>query len=270
MTEAGSKLITLAELAIYPVKSMRQIVLSRSMLEPFGLQHDRRWMVVDEQGKMITQRQQARLCLIQPELTDQGVRLHAAGMPDLSVAIPIIGPKHTVMVWTDHCQALDAGEDAANWISEFLSVNCRLAYFPTDEFRQVDLTYAQPGERTAFSDGFPFLLISQASLDDLNQRLGVPISMARFRPNLVVTGCEAFAEDKWKKIRIGEINFRVVKPCSRCIIPNIDIETAQRGVEPARTLASYRKRGNHFYFGQNVIADNEGQLYVDMPVEVIG
>jgi uncharacterized protein YcbX len=137
----------------------------------------------------------------------------------------------------------------------------------------VDLGYAQQGDRTAFSDGFPLLLISQASLDDLNSRLTQnqqqPVTMNRFRPNLVVSGCEAFAEDGWKKIRIGEITFRIVKPCSRCVIPNIDIETAERGNEPARMLASYRKRDNKIFFGQNVIAENEGELTIGMPVENI-
>lgn len=269
MTEVRPASVKLTQLAIYPVKSMRQIALNSSRVDPFGLQHDRRWMMVDAQGKMITQRQQARMCLIQPELNQQGVCLHAAGMADLFVFKPVAGDKRSVTVWDDQCQAYDAGDDAANWLSEFFSITCRLVYFPTDEFRQVDLNYAQPGERTAFSDGFPLLLISQASLDDLNQRLQTPISMSRFRPNLVVSGCDAFAEDRWKKIRIGTINFRIVKPCSRCGIPNIDIATAQRGPEPSKTLITYRKRDNKIFFGQNVIAENEGELHVEMPLELI-
>ena len=273
MSEIISLNIKLTELNIYPVKSLRQISLLQSLVEPFGLQHDRRWMVVDEQGKMITQRQQSRMCLIQPSLTDKGVSLHAAGMLDLQVTKPVTRTRQLVTVWEDNCQAYDAGDEAAKWLSDFLSVNCRLVYFPSDEFRQVDLNYAQPGDRTAFSDGFPLLLISQTSLDDLNQRLTLnrqtPITMNRFRPNLVVSGCDAFAEDNWKIIRIGEITFRIVKPCSRCVIPNIDIETAERGNEPARTLASYRRRDNRIYFGQNAIAENPGKLTIGMPVEII-
>lgn len=275
MSEINSLSIKLTELNIYPVKSLQQISLSQSLVEPFGLQHDRRWMVVDEQGKMITQRQQSRMCLIQPELIDNGIILRTTGTPDLQVTKPVGVTKRTVTVWEDNCQAYDAGDDAANWLSEFLSINCRMVYFPDDEFRQVDLTYAKEGDRTAFSDGFPLLLTSQASLDDLNSRLALneynasPITMNRFRPNLVVSGCDAFAEDNWKKIRIGDITFRIVKPCSRCVIPNIDIETAERSNEPARTLATYRMRDNKIYFGQNVIAENQGDLTIGMPIEII-
>lgn len=264
--------IIVTELNIYPVKSLRQVSLSSSYLEVFGLQHDRRWMIVDEQGNMITQRQQPRLCLIQPELLDNRISLSADGMPGIIIDIPATSSR-TVTVWEDECKAYDAGDAVAKWLSDFLPVNCRLVYFPDNEFRQVDLTYAKQGERTAFSDGFPLLLISQASLDDLNQKLSdnhqLPVRMNRFRPNLVVSGCDPFAEDDWKMIRIGNINMRVVKPCSRCVIPNINIETAVREKEPARTLAAYRKQDNKVFFGQNVIAENTGQLTTGMPVEII-
>ena len=190
-------------------------------------------------------------------------------MPALTV--PATGEKRQaqVTVWDDRCKVLDAGDEAADWFSRFLAIDCRLMYFPDDEVRAVDPRYARPGDRTAFSDGFPLLLIAQASLDDLNSRLEAPISMARFRPNLVVQGCDAFAEDHWKEIRIGDLKFRIVKPCSRCTIPGIDPTTGERGLEPLRTLAAYRKRGTKIFFGQNVIADGQGELRVGMPVEVI-
>ena len=261
--------LKVSELNIYPVKSLRQVSLSASRVEPYGLEHDRRWMVVDEDGNMITQRQLARMCLIQPHLLAKGLRLTAQGMPELVVETPSDAGRQTVTVWKDQCQAYDAGNDAAEWLSNFLSTVCRLVYYPDDAFRQVDLQYAREGERTAFSDGFPLLLITQASLDDLNQRLDTPLPMKRFRPNLVIEGCQPFAEDNWKKIRIGEIIFRVVKPCSRCIIPNINIETADIGKEPARTLSSYRKTNNKVFFGQNVIAEDTGELTIGMPVEII-
>ena len=265
--------IKITELNIYPVKSCRKISLDHSLVESFGLQHDRRWMLVDEQGTMITQRQKSRLCLIQPTLTDNGITVQAVGFPDLMINMPVNESLQQVTVWNDDCQAYDAGDEAASWFSEFLSVNCRLVYFPDTEFRQVDLNYAKKGERIAFSDGFPLLLISESSLDDLNQRLILeqqpPITMNRFRPNLVVSGCDAFAEDDWKKMRIGDITFRIVKPCSRCVIPNIDIDTGKRSNEPAKTLSTYRRRDNALYFGQNVIAENKGELTIGMPVEII-
>ena len=157
----------------------------------------------------------------------------------------------------------------SNWFSSFLNTPARLVYFPDDEQRQVDLDYAQAGDVTAFSDGFPYLLISQASLDDLNSRLQAPVEMNRFRTNLVVTGNKAFAEDQWKRMRIGNIEFELVKPCSRCTIPSIDPLTAAKTAEPVKTLASYRLRENKIFFGQNLIARGSGLLELGMPVEIL-
>ena len=174
-----------------------------------------------------------------------------------------------VTIWNDQCSAIDCGDEAAKWISQFLDTPSRIVFFPDTEVRQVDPDYANLGDKTAFSDGFPLLLISQASLDDLNSRLQQPVTMTQFRPNIVISGCEAFAEDKWKKIKIGDIEYRIVKPCSRCIIPSINIETAKPAAEPLKTLASYRKQGNKVYFGQNIIAENEGSIEIGMPVTII-
>ena len=256
-------------LSIYPVKSCRGIKLNSALVESFGLENDRRWMVVDENGVMLTQRKISKMCLIQVELTEAGLILKTTSMDSLSVINPVSKKKVTVKVWADECQAYDAGDEAAKWLSQVLSVTCRLVYFPDDEFRQVDLTYANKGDETAFSDGFPLLLISQASLDDLNSRLNKPVTMDRFRPNIIVSGCQPFAEDKWKKIRIGNIIFRIAKPCSRCVIPAINIKTAEREEEPIKTLIAYRKRDNKIFFGQNVIANSFGEIEVGMPVEII-
>jgi len=261
--------IRVSRLSIYPVKSCREVNLSSTLFEDFGLKNDRRWMVVDEQGVMLTQRKVARMCLTQPELTATGLVLSANGMNKLYVDIPSASQTCKVKVWDDECQAYDAGDEAANWLSQFLLKTCRLVYFPADEFRQVDLEYANEGDKTAFSDGFPLLLISQASLDDLNSRLASPITMSRFRPNIVVDGCQPFEEDSWKKIRIGDVTYRIVKPCSRCVIPSINIDTAEREAEPTKTLISYRKRDNKIFFGQNVIAEMNGEIDVGMSVDII-
>ncbi|MDH5369179.1 MAG: MOSC domain-containing protein [Gammaproteobacteria bacterium] len=261
--------IFVSDLSIYPLKSCREIKKNSSRVEEFGLKNDRRWMVVDEHGVMLTQRKIAKMCLIQPELTDSGLVLKAVNMDNLAVEIPPSSNNVNVKVWEDFCNAYDAGNEAASWLSQVLSTRCRLVYFPDNEFRQVDLDYANEGDKTAFSDGFPLLLISQASLDDLNQRLSTPVTMNRFRPNIVIAGCQPFAEDSWKKIRIGDITFRIVKPCSRCVIPSINIETAEREDEPTKTLARYRKRDNKIFFGQNVIADGNGNIDVGMSVEII-
>lgn len=258
-----------SSLSIYPVKSCRNIHQESARVEAFGLEHDRRWMVVDDNGVMLTQRKIAKMCLIQPQVIEAGLVIKTSDMDDLYVDLASLNKKISVKVWNDECQAYDAGDNAANWFSHALSMKCHLVYFPDNEFRQVDLNYANQGDKTAFSDGFPLLLISQASLDDLNFKSGSPVSMNRFRPNIVVTGCEPFSEDTWKKIRIGDITFRIVKPCSRCVIPSINIDTAEKEDEPLKTLISYRKRDNKIFFGQNVIAENDGDISVGMPVEVI-
>lgn len=257
------------ELAIYPVKSMRQVLLKSATIDMGGLKNDRRWMVVDSNGRMITQRQQSRLCLIQPELVDNGVCLRASGHPELRITIPTGNKTRTVAIWNDNCTAYDAGDNAAQWLSKFLEVECRLVYFPEEEVRVVDQNYALQGDRTAFSDGFPMLLISQASLHDLNARLTSPVPMARFRPNIVVSGCTPYAEDDWHQLKIGDLTLRVVKPCSRCVIPSIDIETAERTGEPTKTLSSYRRQDNKILFGQNVVVDGEGEITTGMSAEVI-
>ena len=263
-----TKLI-LSSLSIYPVKSCREVSQNSSFVEDFGLQNDRRWMVVDEQGVMITQRKLSKMCLIQPELTASGLILNTSVMDPISINIPNHNKKCSVKVWADQCHAFDAGDEAANWLSHVLEKKCRLVYFPEDEIRQVDLEYANKGDKTAFSDGFPLLIISQGSLDDLNQRLSSPIAMNRFRPNIVIDGCDPFAEDEWKKIRIGDITFRFVKPCSRCVIPSINIDTAEREEEPIKTLLSYRKRDNNIYIGQNVIAEANGEIDVGMSINIL-
>lgn len=262
--------LVVSQLAIYPVKSLGQIILQQSRIDDFGLQWDRRWMLVDSNNHMITQRQQPRMCLITPHLGNGKLRLSAAGMSSIMVAFNQEADPCTVTVWHDTCRALGCGDEVADWLTRFLGIACRLVYFPDDGVRAVDPDFSRAGDRTAFSDGFPLLLTTQASLDDLNARLESPISMARFRPNLVVSGCEPYAEDTWQRLRIGPLTFRVVKPCSRCSIPTIDLTTAECSVEPSRTLSQYRKRGHKVYFGQNIIPDTTGSIEVGTAVEVLG
>ena len=256
-------------LSIHPVKSLGGIALDHAQIDRFGLAYDRRWMVVDEVGVMRTQRQLPRMTLVQTERVGDGLRLKAPGCDALNITVSEDGQRSKVRVWDDTCSAIDCGDNAAEWLSHFLGEPSRLVYFPDDELRQVDPGYANMGERTAFSDGFPLLLISQPSLDDLNSRLDIPVPMRRFRPNLVIDGCAPYAEDGWQKMRIGGITLRIVKPCSRCVIPTIDLETGEKGVEPIKTLAGYRMRENKIYFGQNVIAEGTGRIEVGMSVEIL-
>lgn len=262
-------LLQVSGLSIYPVKSCSGINIATSKVEAFGLTGDRRWMVIDEQGVMLTQRKFSSMCLIKVETSNNGLVLKHSRKQTLNIEVPSADKQVLVKVWKDQCLSYDAGDEAANWLSEVLDTHCRLVYFPDDGFRQVDLDFAEQGDKTAFSDGFPLLLISQASLDELNSRLVKPVSMNRFRPNIVVEGCEPFAEDSWKKIQVGNIIYRIVKPCSRCVIPSINLETAEREKEPTQTLLAYRKKNNKIFFGQNVIAEGQGEVSVGMAVEVI-
>lgn len=261
--------MTLAAVYRYPVKSLRGEAFSGLDVDPRGFAFDRHWMLVDAQGRFLTQRQQPRMALLDAHVDDSGsLTLSAPGMDPIRVAAQAAS-RVDVTVWGDALQAELRDPQADAWLSEFLDVPCRLVAQPSDVVRAVDREYAQADDQVGFADGFPFLLISQASLDDLNGRLEQAVPMIRFRPNLVVDGCAPFAEDNWRRIRIGDMSFRVAKPCSRCIIPTIDPATAERGKEPLQTLMRYRRRDNKVYFGQNLLHDAVGRLEVGMPVEVL-
>lgn len=236
-----------------------------------GLEHDRRWMVVDTQGRFLTQRELPRMALITTRLTVDDLVLGAPGMPDLAVPLRSEGGDAApVSVWSDATTGTPAGLEADRWLGAFLGVSCRLVRMPGDAVRQVDRAYAREGEQVGYADGFPFLLISQASLDDLNRRLSAPVGMERFRPNLVVSGCAPYAEDGWTRIRIGAVLFRVVTSCARCVIVTVDPSTGERGREPLRTLAGYRTVEKRVLLGQNLIHDSiGGVLRVGDAVEVL-
>lgn len=262
--------ITLSGLHYYPVKSLRGLSPSRHPVTRLGLAHDRRWMLVDANGRFLTQREQHALALVSTRIDGERLCIEAPGRTPLE--LPLAGPdgpELVVRVWSDQVTARDAGDEAAAWLSGLLGVAARLVYFPDEASRQVDMGFARAGDETAFSDGFPFLLISEASLADLNARLATPVPMRRFRPNLVVSGCKAFDEDRWRRIRIGAVELRVVKPCSRCVITTLDPETAERGAEPLKTLATYRRRDKRIDFGQNLIHDGTGELRLGDRVEVL-
>lgn len=261
--------LSLKSLYRYPVKSLRGLECRSLAVGARGFRLDRHWMVVDAGNGFLSQRQQPRMSLVDARLdADERLHLAAPGMPDLAVGDG--GIEHVeVTVWRDQVTAKLVDPAADAWLSAFIGQPCRLVYLPDDVRRAVDPEYAQPSDQVGFADGFPFLLISQASLDDLNGRLPEALPMLRFRPNLVVDGCAPYAEDAWRQIRIGDIGFRVAKPCSRCPIPTIDFSTGERGAEPLRTLMDYRRRDNRVYFGQNLLHDSGGRLEVGMPVEVL-
>jgi len=263
--------IQLSQIYIYPIKSAGGIALSKAQVSDRGLQYDRRWMLVDEQGKFLTQRQFPQMALIQVQLGEDALVVEAPNQPSLSIPLNYKSDQRLpVQVWNDICEAIPLTQEISCWFSEFLHIPCQLVYMPEDSIRPIDPNYANPSESVSFADGFPFLLISEASLQDLNQRLEQPVPMNRFRPNLVISGCEAFAEDSWRQIRIGSLPFRVVKPCSRCTITTVNQSQGIRGKEPLATLANYRLRNGKIYFGQNVIQEQLGTLRVGDEVEIKG
>lgn len=255
--------LRLTGLTIYPIKSARGIALEESEVDQFGLRYDRRWMVVDETGSFLSQRSHPRLALVVTSISNGTLQVDAPGMPTLETPL---GPKASVAtsvtVWDDTCSATWVGEQAAEWFSDFLGSPCSLVHMADDVVRPANPAYAPPGVRVGFADSFPFLMISEESLADLNRRLADPLPMNRFRPNLVVAGGEPYAEDGLGKIEIGGVRLRVVKPCERCLITTTDQATGERGKEPLRTLATYRKVGNDLMFGQNVVHENMGRLRV--------
>ena len=264
----------LSALYRYPLKSGAGERLDQAWCGALGLEGDRRWMLIDAtNGRFLTQRTLLAMALLQLRWQGEAaVRLNAPGLPELEVPVPAASTSlRGAFIWREVVRVPDCGDVAAAWLSGFLGRAVRLVYLPERDAIQVDLNYARDGELTAFTDGFPFLLIGQASLDDLCARIGRPLEMLRFRPSLVVAGAEPYAEDQWKRIRIGEIEVRVVKPCTRCAIPQLDPATAQRSpdLEPMATLLSYRKSRDGVLFGQNLIAEGTGTLAEGMPVEVL-
>ncbi len=254
---------------IYPVKSCRGVAVSRLELGDRGPVHDREWMVVDPAGRMVTQREHPGLARVGVRLEADRLVLGAPGRDPLELPLDRLeGPRREVSVWRDRCRAVSQGPAAAAWFSELLGTECELVRMAPEEVRPVDPRYARPGDRVGFADGFPLLLVSEASLADLNRRLDRPVPMARFRPNLVVTGCAPHAEDGWRHLQIAGIGLRVAKPCARCVVVTTHQETGKRSPEPLRTLATYRREGRKVLFGVNLVHEGRGFLAVGDPVVV--
>jgi uncharacterized protein YcbX len=259
----------LTGLTVYPIKAAGGIPVNDWEVDEFGLRYDRRWMVVDRSGEFLTQRSHPSLALIRPSIHDGSLRIDAPGMRSLELPLePSTSTSVDVRVWKDTCPAAWLGEPAASWFSEFLKSTCGLVYMTSETIRPADPTYAPGDTRVSFADAFPFLLISEESLADLNRRLADPLPMNRFRPNLVVAGVVPYAEDRWERIEINGIGIRVVKPCARCVVTTTDQLTTERGKEPLRTLATYRSIGGKVMFGQNAVHEQAGRLRLGDPVVV--
>ncbi len=252
---------TVSALYMYPVKSCAGVRVSEAQVTSGGFAGDRRWMIVDSGGCFVTQRDRPELCLIAAEFDETELVLRAR---ERSLRIPRAyeeGAQRTVSVWRDRVSAV-VHEEGSAWISDVLESPHQLVYMPEYSLRSVNAEYGRPGERVSFADAFPFLLLTSSAVDALNRRLDQPVGVERFRPNIVVSGAAAHAEDRWKALLIGDVAFRVTKPCDRCSIVSVDPKTGERGVEPLRTLARYRNRGGKVMFGMNLCNSSTGKLRV--------
>lgn len=266
----------ISEINIYPVKSLKGIGLSEALVEKRGLQYDRRWLLTDKENVFFTQREFPKMATISIKLNDAGWVFSADGTGDLHVAArPEERKTQRVTVWSSVCEAEIYGEEVNDWFSNLLDTDCRLVYMPDHSERAINPLFNRGGEIVSFADGYPLMVLSEASLEDLNSRLDEKLPMNRFRPNVVIAGSDAYAEDHWKRVRIGNTIFRSTKPCARCVMTTVDqVRGDFAGKEPLRTFATYRKAHqvipdtyeamgmgkNDVLFGQNLVPENEGAM----------
>ena len=262
--------IRLSGLSGYPIKSCGGVPVGEWYADERGLRHTRRWMLVDEAGRFMSQRRFPRMALIGVRFAPDGLVVSAPSMPPLEVPFwPPNGKPLRAQIWNDTVDTLTVGGETDRWFGGFLGVRSKLVHMPDESVRPVDPVYGEPGNFVGLTDVFPFLLISEGSLATLNARLEHPLPVNRFRPNLVVGGCDPFAEDDWKMVRIGPITLRVAKPCARCAITTVDQRTAATGREPLRTLATFRREGKKILFGQYLVHNATGTLRADDAVKVL-
>ncbi len=276
-----------AALFVHPIKSAAAIAVEEMALDDRGAVGDRRWLVVDDSGLQITARDTPVLALVRPAFADAepssiprnpdgALWVEAPRLTRLRVAVPLESTATmAVRVWNDVIDAHDAGDEAAAWMSEAIQRRCRLVRLAESARRPLASKYAGPlanaGRRVAFTDGAPLLLLGQGSVDALNARLveqgGEPMSVARFRPNVLLSHTAPHEEDSWRSIRIGTVDFGVGKPCERCVMITVDPQTAEKGPEPLRTLATYRRQDGLVMFGMNATHASPGVLRIGDAVQ---
>lgn len=272
--------IQLASIHIYPMKAGRAVDLQSSLVEPWGLAGDRRWLLVDEDSRFVSQREEPSLArvTVASEPAAGMISVSAPGQPGTQIAVPAADAELLkVTVWGSVLVAAEAGPVADAWFSAFLGRPVRLVYLDDPTRRSVDPEYGRDGDVVSFADGYPLLLTSTGSLAQLGQWLAddgdQPVPMTRFRPNVVVTGAPPWDEDHWRLIRIGAVTFRVAKPCGRCVVTTTDQVTGVRGSQPLKMLARRRRFGKQLVFGQNMIPDQlaagGNTIRVGDPVEIL-
>lgn len=279
--------MTISDLRIYPIKSLGGLSVTEAIVDKKGFRYDRRFMLVTPSGNFITQRTNSHMALIEVAIDqhaqDATLRVWHRNQPEDVLTLPLTvspdttGDTMSVSIWdSENVPAVLVSEEADRWFSTVLDLPCRLVFMPDATRRTVDPAYDHPDEQgqasvVSFADGYPYLLIGQASLDDLNRRLPAPVEMLRFRPNIIVSGSTPYDEDAWQQFRIGELDFYGVKPCARCVLTTIDPATGQKGREPLHTLSTYRQWKHKILFGQNVLPGpgSSGLVRVGQPVAVV-
>jgi uncharacterized protein YcbX len=269
--------LTLTSIHRYPVKSCRGESVPELLVEPWGLAGDRRWMLVDEDGAVITAREVNRMVLIDPAITPDGLVVTAPDLPTLTVPTPAPAAQTPVNLWSSHLTAAPAGPEADAWFGKAMGRTARLVHLDDPTRRPTSPDFSEPGDRVSFADGYPLLLATEESLAALNdvvletcQGAGEPLPMTRFRPNVVVAGAEPWAEDDWRRVRIGDATFRAVKGCARCVITTIDPVSGRRAKEPLRSLARARRWDGTTWFAINLVPDTSGVVIrVGDEVEVL-
>ncbi len=268
-------MMRVAEIRIYPVKGLQGFAVDEAVVEPWGLAGDRRFMVVDRASRFMTQREWPAMAVVAADLVSGGLALSTRSGQDIRIPVPDAAqPRVEVSIWKNRVPAVDCGPAVAAWLSDVLGTPCRLVHMREPATaRPADPDFATPDDRVSFADGFPLLVTTQASLDDLNTRLDQPVSMGRFRTNLLVDGAEPWAEDDWRDLRVGDVRFAGVKDCARCAVTTVDQESGVRCEhnEPLRTLARFRRKaGGRIIFGQNLIPRRLGRIALGDRVEAFG
>jgi uncharacterized protein YcbX len=262
----------LTQINIYPIKSLGGISLTSSFAFEKGLKYDRRWMLIDSNNRFISQREYAQLALIKAEICENEFEVFYVETPLHKFQFPLQiqeGLKIIARVWDDEIEVIHFSNEADEWFSAMIGFDCKLVFMPENALRLVDTDYAKNKETVSLADGYPFLIIGEESLNELNSKLENSILMNRFRPNFIFSGGYSFDEDSFGLINIGSAEFIGIKPCARCNVTTINQENATKSKEPLKTLSTFRNRDNKILFGQNLILKKEGVVSIGDSVNLV-
>ncbi len=259
-----SETVKVSAISIYPIKGMGSQLLEHALVERRGLRFDRRWMLVDSDGVFLSQRKVGRMATLIPYLLADGLRVSAPDRAPIVIPLEPVPIKRRVTVWRSELDAYGYGDEIDQWFSSALEMPCALVKMEADSIRTTNPDFSLPGDEVSFADGYPVTLASESSLSDLNGRLERPVPMNRFRPNIVIEGIkEPWIEESWARVQVGQVWFRVAKPCGRCLVTTIDQQSGEStGAEPLRTLAVYRRKQSTADFSINLIPERDGAISV--------